>query len=120
MNISNFPFIMIKCLLYTIIIELIIAFVLQVKDKKDIKTIVLVNILTNPTNPIVVLVPTLVYIKYGYIYRNIVLYLLEIITVLTEGLIYYKLFKYKKLNPFIFSLLLNLSSYLIGEIINML
>lgn len=117
MNISNFPFIMIKCLLYTIIIELIIAFVLQVKDKKDIKTIVLVNILTNP---IVVLVPTLVYIKYGYIYRNIVLYLLEIITVLTEGLIYYKLFKYKKLNPFIFSLLLNLSSYLIGEIINML
>lgn len=117
MNISNFPFIMIKCLLYTIVIELIIAFVLQVKDKKDIKTIVLVNILTNP---IVVLVPTLVYIKYGYIYRNIVLYLLEIITVLTEGLIYYKLFKYKKLNPFIFSLLLNLSSYLIGEIINML
>ena len=117
MNLYNFQFIMIKCLLFTIIIELIIALILHIKDKKDIKTIILVNILTNP---IVVLVPTLVYIKYGYIYRNIVLYLLEIITVLIEGLLYYKSFKYKKLNPFIFSLLLNLSSYLIGEIINML
>ena len=117
MSLSNFHLIMIRCLICTIIIELIIGFILNIKDKKDIFYIILVNIITNP---IVVLIPTIIYIKYGYIYRNIVLCILEILTVLTEGFIYYKVFKYKKINPFIISLLLNLSSYLIGEIINIL
>ena len=110
------PLILIRCLLCTIVIELLIALILSVIDKKDLIYVILVNILTNP---IVVLLPIFIYYKFGYMAKSITLYLLEILTVFIEGLIYLKTLKYKKLNPFILSLLLNLSSYLIGEIINM-
>ena len=109
----NLLLIMIKCLLCTIVIEILIALVLNIKDKKDLLYVVLVNILTNP---IVVLVPILINSKF----KIITLYSLEILTVFIEGYIYLKVLKYKKLNPFILSILLNLSSYLIGGIINMI
>lgn len=113
----NLPLMMIRCLLYTIIIELTVALILHVKNKKDLLNVILVNILTNP---VVVLVPVLIYYKYGLLAKNITLYSLEILAVLIEGFIYMRVLKYKKINPYILSLLLNLSSYLIGEIINML
>jgi hypothetical protein len=106
---------MIKCLVCTIIIEVIIAYILKIRDKKDILNIILVNIVTNP---IVVSLPILMLVKYGYKVRLNTLIFLEILTVIVEGLIYLKVLKYKKINPFIISLILNLSSYLIGEIIN--
>ena len=109
----NLLLIMIKCLLCTIVIEILIALVLNIKDKKDLLYVVLVNILTNP---IVVLVPILINSKF----KIITLYSLEILTVFIEGYIYLKVLKYKKLNPFILSILLNLASYLIGGIINMI
>jgi len=108
---------MIKCLLCTIIIEVTIAIMLKVKEKKDILNIVLVNCITNP---LVVTIPILIYIKYSYKIKCITLIVLEILTVITEGLIYYKALKYKKINPLILSLILNLSSYIIGELINKL
>lgn len=108
---------MIKCLIITIIIEVLIAIILKVKEKKDILTVILVNIMTNP---IVVSVPILMYIKYGYKIEIISLIILEILTFIVEGLIYKKTLKYEKNNAFKLSLILNLSSYLIGEIINRL
>lgn len=112
----NLPLIMIRCLLYTIIIEIIVALILNVKNKKDLSYIIIVNIITNP---IVVSLPVIIYLKYGHLSRIISLYFLEILTIFFEGFIYLKKLNYKNLNPFILSLLLNLSSYLIGEIINM-
>lgn len=117
MNISNLPYVMIKCLLLTIIIEVVIALVLEVKTKKDILTVVLVNILTNP---VVVSVPVFIYIKLGYNAEIVSLILLEIITVFVEGYIYYKRLVYKKINVFILSLILNFMSYNIGQIIYLL
>lgn len=117
MSIDNFPLIMIRCLLLTIAIETIVGLILGIRNKKDIFNIVLVNIVTNP---IVVSIPILIYMYFGYKYEIISLYVLEVITVLVEGLIYYKVLKYKKINSFLLSLLLNLSSYLIGELINIL
>lgn len=117
MNISNLPYIMIKCLLCTIIIEVVMAFILKVRDKKDYLNIMLVNIITNP---IVVSLPIFIYVKYGYNEYIISLIALELLTVLTEGLIYLKVLKYKKINPILLSLMLNASSYLIGEVINKL
>ena len=108
---------MIKCLLLTIIIEIIIGIIIGIRDKKDLLNILLVNILTNP---LVVSIPIYVLVKYGYNYQIISLIILEILTVIVEGLIYLKTLKYKKINPFIVSVILNLSSYLIGEIINKL
>lgn len=117
MSLNNLPLIMIRCLLLTIIIELIIALIIGIRDKKDIINVILVNVITNP---IVVLLPIIIYIKFGYTFEKISLYILEVLTVLLEGLIYKKVLKYKKINPFLISLILNLASFLIGELLNKL
>ena len=106
---------MLKCLLLTIFIEVIVGILIGIRNKKDILNIVLVNILTNP---LVVSIPIYVLVKYGYNYQIISLVILEVLTVIIEGFIYFNVLIYKKINPFIISLILNLSSYLIGEIIN--
>lgn len=109
--------ILLTCLIGTIVIELIIGIILGINNKKDILTIILVNVITNP---IVVFVPRIIYKYYGYKEEIIVLVFLEILTILFEGYIYHTRFKYKKLNPYFISLLLNLISYFMGEFIKML
>ena len=115
MLINNLPLIMLKCLILTIIIEIIIGLLLKIKNKKDILNITLVNLITNP---IVVSIPVYINIKFGLLERNICLIILELLTLFIEGFIYKKVLNYKKINPYLISLILNLSSYLIGEIIN--
>ena len=107
--------ILIVCLLSTIIVEVIVSLLLKVRDKKDILNIILVNIMTNP-----LLVSITVYINifYGLKYKNIIIYPLEILVVLVEGLVYKRYLKYKKINQYLLSLILNISSYLIGLFIN--
>ena len=117
MNINNIPFILIKCLLLTITIELIIALILGVRDKKDIINVILVNVITNP---IVVMSQILLYLRFGYIIETIGVIVLEILVVPVEGLIYKKVLDYKKINPILLSLILNMSSLLIGGLINTL
>lgn len=116
MDLSNLPFIMIRCLLLTIIIELVVGFILGIRDKKDIINIMLVNVITNP---IVVITPIIVYLRFGYKFEIITLIILEILTVIVEGLIYRKTLRYNKMNLILFSLILNACSYFIGEIINL-
>ena len=92
------PHIMIFCLINTIVIELIIAYILKVKNKKDFINIVLVNIVTNP---IVSTIPYIIYLIYGIKYRIISLIILEIWAFVTEGLIYKKYLNYKKISNII-------------------
>ncbi len=116
MILDELPIIMIRCLLLTIVIECIIGYIIGVRDKKDILNITLVNIITNP---IVVSIPIYVMVKCQSIdARYKTLLVLEILAFLTEGFIYSKVLKYKKINPFLVSLILNLGSYFIGEVIN--
>lgn len=103
------------CLSCTIIIELIVAIILKIKDKKDLLYIILVNIITNP---LVVSISLYINIKYGLNIRNISMIILEVSAFIIEALIYLKVLKYKRINPFILSLILNGSSYFIGELIN--
>ena len=117
MSLNSLPLLLIRCLLLTIIIELIIALILGVRDKKDIINIILVNVITNP---IVVMSQTLLYIKFGYNIEMIGIAILEVLVVLVEGLIYKKVLNYKKINPILLSLILNALSLLIGELINLL
>lgn len=114
MTIDELPIVMARCLFFTILIELIVALILKVRDKKDILNIILVNTMTNP-----LLVSLTVYITYNRIFNRILsVIILELLVVLIEGFTYKKVLKYKKINPFILSLILNASSYFIGEIIN--
>ena len=116
MSINDLPLIMIKCLLCTIIIECIIGIIIGIRSKKDILNVILVNVITNP---IVVSLPIYVMIKTSSITNRIrTLLVLEILVVLLEGFIYSKVLKYKKHNPYFISLILNLGSYIIGEVIN--
>ena len=117
MNLNNLPLILIRCLLLTIIIELIVALILSVRDKKDIINVILVNVLTNP---LVVMTQMILYIKFGYNVEIIGIVIFEILAFLIEGLIYKKVLIYDKINPFLLSLLLNASSFFIGELINIL
>ncbi len=114
MKISEFPKVMIICLLSTVIIECGIAFIIGYR-KKDLLNVLLVNCLTNP---IVSSVPVYFNYFYGLKLRNISLLALEIITLFVEGFIYVKVLKRRKINGFLLSLILNLSSYLIGLLIN--
>ena len=114
MIINEMPIIMVKCLLITVIIEVIVGIILKVKEKKDFLNIILVNFMTNP---IVVTFPVYINIRFGLLERNFAVLILEILTVIIEGTIYKKYLKYDKINPYIMSLILNLSSYIIGDII---
>lgn len=117
MNLSDLPKIMIKCLLLTIIIEVIISVIIGIRNKKDILNVILVNVMTNP---LVVSLPIYIMMKYGMRYRMYSLIVLEILAFASEGFVYSKVLNYKKINPYVISLILNLGSYFIGEIINRL
>ena len=109
------PKYLLTCIIVTLIIELSEALLLGVKNKKDLLNIFLVNILTNLLlNSILILVG----IFLGNIYWIISLIILEIIVFISEGLIYKKVLKYKKINPYLLSLILNISSLIIGQFIN--
>ena len=115
MPINNLPFVMIKCLVLTLIIELIVALIIGIRNKKDIFSVILVNIITNP---IASSIPILIYYKFGYNGEIIAIAFVEIFAFVFEGFIFSKVLKYKKIDPYLVSLVLNLSSYLIGTFIN--
>jgi len=115
MYIEELPIVMIRALLFTIVIEVFVSFLVGVRDKKDFLNIILVNIMTNP---LVVSLPIYIQIKYGLNARFISVFILEILATIGEGIVYFKFLKYKNINRFILSLVLNLSSYWIGKIIN--
>lgn len=103
-----------ELLILTIIFEASFAFILGVRSKKDFINIILVNIATNPLiNTIMIPVD----LRCSYYLRKGILIFLEIMVVLVEGLIYKKYLEYRKINPFILSLLLNLFSYGVGIMI---
>ena len=114
MFITDLPKVMLICLGCTVIIECGVALILGYR-KKDLLNVLLVNFLTNP---IVSSVPVFFNYHYGLKARNIVLLILEILTLFVEGFIYVKVLKRRKINGFILSLILNLSSYLLGLVIN--
>lgn len=114
MIISDLPIVMIRSLIFTLIIEISVAFIIGYR-KKDLVNILLVNVLTNP-----LLNSTIVGINYYYgnNARNITLIVLEIVVVVVEGYIFTKYLERRKINGYLLSLILNLASYLLGIIIN--
>lgn len=116
MTIYELPKYMIICLVCTVIIEISFAFILKIR-KKDLLTVLLVNVLTNP---LVVSISTGINLFHGAEQKRISMIFLEITAFLTEALIYKYSLDNKKINPFLLSLLLNLSSYGLGFLINII
>ena len=98
----------------TVIIEMTFAALLKVRSFKDFLNIFLVNLVTNP---IVVSVINFFDIKYDLKYETSTLLLVmlgvELVAIIIEALIYSKVLKYKYLNPFILSIILNVLSFFI-------
>lgn len=114
MNINEHPLIMLICLSSTIVIELIMSLLLGMRNKKDILNVILVNIMTNP-----LVVSILMYITYNRLFNTTIsIIILEILVILTEGFTYKKVLTFDKINPYVLSLILNISSYFIGELLN--
>ena len=114
MNINELPLIMLICLSSTIVIELIMSLLLGIRNKKDILNVILVNIMTNP-----VVVSILMYITYNRLFNTTIsIIILEILVILTEGFTYKKVLTFDKINPYVLSLILNISSYFIGGLLN--
>lgn len=114
MLISDLPIVIIRSLIITLLVEVIIAYLLRYR-KKDLINIFLANIFTNPLlNSLTVYI----HFHYGLKWRNIVLFFLEIIVVIVEGIIYRKYLQARKINGYILSLILNILSFIIGMIIN--
>lgn len=105
-----------KCLLITIILELIISLILGVRKKKDFLNIILVNGITNPLVSIFIYFCNVMYFDPNI--WVIVLIIMEILAVLFEGFIYKKYLKYNAINPYVLSVILNISSYFLGTIID--
>ena len=114
MNLNDLPKYMLICLLLTIIFEIVIGLIIGIRDKKDILNIVLVNMLTNP---LVTSIPTALVFFVSTLVSNISLVILEILAVVIEGFIYKRVLKYKRINPYLVSLILNIGSYLLGLIV---
>ncbi len=114
MNINELPLIMLICLSSTIVIELIMSLLLGIRNKKDILNVILVNIMTNP-----LVVSILMYITYNRLFNTTIsIIILEILIILTEGFTYKKVLTFDKINPYVLSLILNISSYFIGGLLN--
>lgn len=114
MNINELPLIMLICLSSTIVIELIMSLLLGIRNKKDILNVILVNIMTNP-----LIVSILMYITYNRLFNTTIsIIILEILVVLTEGFTYKKVLTFDKFNPYVLSLILNITSYFIGGLLN--
>lgn len=115
MLISELPIFMIRCLIITIFVELFVGYTIGIRDKKDLLNILLVNIFTNP---LVTSLTTFFNLYYGYTGRIAAIIILELFAIVFEGFVYFKYFDYRKINGFLISLILNFSSYIVGEIIN--
>lgn len=114
MNINELPLIMLICLSSTIMIELIMSLLLGIRNKKDILNVILVNIMTNP-----LVVSILIYITYNRLFNTTIsIIILETLVILTEGFVYKKVLTFDKINPYVLSLILNISSYFIGGLLN--
>lgn len=114
MNINELPLIMLICLSSTIVIELIMSLLLGIRNKKDILNVILVNIMTNP-----LIVSILMYITYNRLFNTTIsIIILEILVILTEGFTYKKVLTFDKINPYVLSLILNITSYFIGGLLN--
>lgn len=98
----------------TLLIELSVLVLLGLRHKRDLWVAVCANVLTNP---VVVLVANLLFIYYpSRAWLGVAL--LEVGAVATEGFIYRHCLTFKKINPWVLSLLANIISFETGIVIS--
>lgn len=111
---DNYVYMLLYCLIITILIEVGFALILGLR-KKDLVNVILVNVLTNPLfNSI----HPLIMFKWGDDAQIYSILILEVLIVIGEGAIYSKVLKNNKINAYAISLILNVLSFVLGTFIN--
>ena len=103
-------------LILVLFTELLLAFVFGARSPVKLLITALANIATNPFVVICALLFNIILREKSYV----VIFALETAAVITEGLIFSKAEVFDGKNPYLLSFILNLVSFLIGEIINLL
>lgn len=101
-------------LLLTVVLETILALLINVRDKEDLSEIFWINCFTNP---IIVYFTNITLLYTNDLISHCILVILEIINVFVEGYLLKNHLKKTKINPYIFSLYLNGFSFVIGIIL---
>lgn len=101
-------------LLLTIIIEISISFIIGIKDKKDLKVVLWVNVLTNP---VVVYIANCIKLLNNNVIYNIFVFIMEVLVIIVEFVIYKKYLDYKNKSPLLISSINNIISFSLGIII---
>ena len=102
----------------TLVIEITLAVLLKVRSTFDIIFLILINCITNPTvNVIYGLIIWYTDIEAWSFAGWVVVLILEFLVWISEALMIKKLLEYKKIKPMLLSLILNVSSFLIGLVI---
>ena len=101
---------MLTALVLTVVIEAVFAFLYGVRTKYGQLIVLLANVITNPLLNAILTVVSF-YLSPALYYYFLVP--LEIIVVLAEGRIYKEILQ-PEMNPYFFSFLLNVCSYVIG------
>lgn len=101
-------------LILVFITELPVAFCLGMKTIRKTVTVILINIITNPFVVLCAMSLTI----YFNAWEKIGILILEIAVVIVEGFMFSKFKVFNNKNPYLCSIIVNLISYLIGEIIN--
>jgi len=114
MTYEQLPLIMLRALALTVIIEGSTAWIMGVRNVRDQGTVALANILTNPL--VVSLGAAAMYYIGPRALRPVTL-TMEVLVFIAEGYIYKRRITCKA-DPYVLSLACNLSSYLIGEMLN--
>lgn len=100
---------LVMSLIFTLIIELFISFLLGVRNKKDIIVVICANVCTNPV--IVHISNCIIYFCSKIVYNNVIIGL-EVLAVIVEAVIYKKCLSFgKSQNCYIFSLINNIMSF---------
>ncbi len=101
----------------TLVIEVIIAICLKIRDKEDLKVIIFANILTNP---VVVFCTNLVFTFCSQYVHVITVIIFEILAVIVEYKLYKEFLNFKEKSPLYISIVSNVFSFSIGLIIDKL
>lgn len=106
---------MIINLVLTVVIELCFSLILGIRNRKDIYNTIFINCVTN------VMINYIMNIIKYFVYSNILIYIIliifEIIVVLVEYNFYKNNLEYKRINPLILSIILNVLSFGFGLLI---
>ena len=117
MTIEGIIISLIVSLTETIFFEVLISRIMGIKDSRDIKIIILANLITNPC---VVYIANALFLAGNFQILNVAVIIMEILVVIVEGLIFKKYLKFDKISPLKISLINNILSFTIGNIMNII